>query len=220
MEVNYFKADRRTVKIVITDKAEINVFYPKSTSKLIAQDFVMKKRAWIDKKRKEILGNIAENEDIFELNAILLLGNRVKIVYEDINKITLINKALVVPNCLKNDENALKRGLKAFISKFAAELLPQCMSYFAELIGKTPTKISISHPKSLWGSCNEKKEIRLNAKLVMLPKELMEYVIVHELCHLKELNHSEYFWGEVSKFCDINNCRNELKRYNYLISIF
>ena len=218
--INYFEADRRTIKIEVTNKAEVNVYYPKSTSIKYAQNFVIKKQAWIEKKRREILCNISNNADIFDFKSILLLGEKIEITYEDINKISLINRVLVAPKHMEKDINALKKGLKAFISKFAAELLPQCMSYFSEIIGKSPAKIAISHPRSIWGSCNDRKEMRLNAKLVMLPKELMEYVVIHELCHLKELNHSEIFWREVNKFCDASYCRKQLKEYNYLITLF
>ena len=114
----------------------------------------------------------------------------------------------------------LQKTIKQFITKFANELLPQAVVCFAERIGKCPTKIAISHPKSIWGSCNAKKEIRLNAKLVMLPKDLMEYVIVHELCHISEMNHSEKFWSNVGNFCNVKNCRSALKEYNYLINLF
>ena len=60
-------------------------------------------------------------------------------------------------------------------------------------------KVFIKNLKSRWGSCSEKGNLNFNYKLVFLPAEIVDYIIVHELCHLKEFNHSDAFWAEVEK---------------------
>lgn len=220
MDIKYFKDKRRTIKIEVTTKGEIRVFYPLNCSFDIVENFVLKKQKWIENKVNQAMGNFFSNKEIFELKNILLLGKRVKIDFCDVKKAFLTENILFLPLKAQNNHDELKKTIRQFVTKFANELLPQAVSSFAEKIGKCPTKIAISHPKSIWGSCNVKKEIRLNAKLVMLPKELMEYVIVHELCHISEMNHSEKFWEKVNNFCNVKYCRNALKEYNYLINLF
>ena len=63
-----------------------------------------------------------------------------------------------------------------------------------------PSKIIIKDQKSRWGSCNSKKEVRLNWRLILMPYDVMDYIIIHELCHLKHMNHSKDFWNLVESY--------------------
>jgi predicted metal-dependent hydrolase len=62
-------------------------------------------------------------------------------------------------------------------------------------------RITIKDLKSRWGSCSQLRNLNFNFRLVLAPPAIVDYVIVHELCHLKELNHSKLFWLEVERFC-------------------
>jgi predicted metal-dependent hydrolase len=73
-------------------------------------------------------------------------------------------------------------------------------------------RVSIKNHKSRWGSCSKKGNLNFNYKIIHLPVELVEYVVAHELCHLKELNHSNRFWALVAKAVpDYKACRRKLK---------
>ena len=73
-------------------------------------------------------------------------------------------------------------------------------------------RISIKNHKSRWGSCSKKGNLNFNYKIIHLPVELAEYIVAHELCHLKELNHSARFWDLVAKAVpDHKACRRKLK---------
>lgn len=75
-------------------------------------------------------------------------------------------------------------------------------------------KIHIRNQRSCWGSCSTQKNLNFHYKLFLLPKRLARYVIVHELCHLREMNHSSRFWGLVSQAIpDYKEFRKELKRW-------
>jgi hypothetical protein len=69
--------------------------------------------------------------------------------------------------------------------------------YYANLIGVKPTKVVIKAQKSRWGSCNNKGELTFNWRLVFASEEVIDYVIVHELCHMIHMNHSKQFWDTV-----------------------
>lgn len=81
----------------------------------------------------------------------------------------------------------------------AKEIIPERVKYYAELMGVSYGRITIRNQKTRWGSCSSKGNLNFNCLLMLAPSEVMDYVIVHELCHLKELNHSKRFWQEVSK---------------------
>jgi predicted metal-dependent hydrolase len=74
--------------------------------------------------------------------------------------------------------------------------------------------VRIGNQKSRWGSCSTKRNLNFNYKIVLLPKELSDYVIVHELCHLRQMNHSEKFWSLVEEqIPNWKTLRKELKKY-------
>ena len=72
---------------------------------------------------------------------------------------------------------------------------------FAEEIGVNYGRITIRKARTLWGSCTIKGNLNFNCLLAILPQEVADYIIIHELCHRKEMNHSEKFWAQVSKYC-------------------
>ncbi|MFA6391861.1 MAG: SprT family zinc-dependent metalloprotease [Patescibacteria group bacterium] len=80
-------------------------------------------------------------------------------------------------------------------------------------------KISIRNQKTRWGSCSGKGNLNFNYKIIHLPMNIADYIIVHELCHLKEMNHSKKFWDLVSlSFPDHKGIRKELKRLSIDLS--
>ena len=81
----------------------------------------------------------------------------------------------------------------------ALQYIPKRVSYFAKQIGVTYGKIKIRNQKTRWGSCSSKGNLNFNCLLMLTPPEVIDYVVVHELCHRKEMNHSRVFWVEVEK---------------------
>lgn len=81
----------------------------------------------------------------------------------------------------------------------AKQVLPERVAYFAPLVGVTYGRITIRHPVSRWGSCSAKGNLNFNCLLMLCPPEVADYVVVHELCHRLEMNHSARFWSEVAR---------------------
>jgi predicted metal-dependent hydrolase len=87
------------------------------------------------------------------------------------------------------------------------------IGYYNKFYGFSFNRIAIKNQKTRWGSCSKKKNLNFNYKIALLPPELSDYIIVHELCHLQEFNHSKEFWSLVGKTIpDYPERRRELRR--------
>jgi predicted metal-dependent hydrolase len=95
----------------------------------------------------------------------------------------------------------------------AKKIFPERTAYFAERMGVTYNRITIREQKTRWGSCSSAGNLNFNWKLVLMPSELLDYVVVHELAHRKEMNHSPRFWAVVEKeLPDYHERREKLKK--------
>lgn len=95
----------------------------------------------------------------------------------------------------------------------ALKIFPERTAFFAERMGVDYGRITVREQKTRWGSCSQKGNLNFNWKLVLMPQEILDYVVVHELAHRKEMNHSARFWAIVEQVLpDYQNRRNELKK--------
>lgn len=91
----------------------------------------------------------------------------------------------------------------------ARTLIHERIAHWAPQVGVTPGRIAIRDQRSRWGSCSTKGNLNFNYRLALIPVELVDYVIVHELCHLLEFNHSERFWTHVKRHLPDYTLRKE-----------
>lgn len=119
---------------------------------------------------------------------------------------------------LSNAKNRIKRSEKEIqeLREKAREILTVKSKVYASKLGVSFNKIRIGNQKTRWGSCSSKGTISYNWKLVLMPDEIMDYVVVHELCHLLEMNHSPRFWQLVEEVLpDYKAYRTWLKRHGH-----
>ena len=100
----------------------------------------------------------------------------------------------------------------------ALRVIPARVAYYAPRVGVTPGRVTIRNQKSKWGSCSSKGNLNFNCLLMLTPPEVLDSVVVHELCHLKEMNHSPRFHAEVRRvFPDYDKWDRWLKEHGAAI---
>ncbi|MCP4991815.1 MAG: M48 family metallopeptidase [Colwellia sp.] len=98
-------------------------------------------------------------------------------------------------------EQLVKKQLEKYFKQQAERLITERVHFISNQTTLTPTKIKIRQYKARWGSCNNRGEVSFNYLLMMTPLAIIDYVIIHELCHLEYLDHSRNFWKLVEKQC-------------------
>lgn len=110
------------------------------------------------------------------------------------------------------DDNHIEQSVSEWYRQQAEQLFVRRVAYFSPLLNVIPREVKLSEAKTQWGSCTAQGSVRLNVQLIKLPERLIDYVVVHELAHLRELNHSASFWRVVESVCpDYAGLRAELK---------
>ena len=85
------------------------------------------------------------------------------------------------------------------LTKKARKIITEKVAYYASIVGVSYGRIAIRKQRTVWGSCSSKGNLNFNYLLALMPGEVIDYVVVHELCHRKEMNHSKRFWAEVER---------------------
>ena len=112
-----------------------------------------------------------------------------------------------------NQEKLTDQEMKMLREK-ARAVVTEKVQYYAPIIGVTYNQIAIRAQHTRWGSCSSKGNLNFNCLLALVPMEVLDYVVVHELCHRKELNHSDRFWNEVAKILPDYKCRKKWLKEN------
>lgn len=110
------------------------------------------------------------------------------------------DKIKAAQEALKNEEiNYLTNEELEKLADEALAVIPGRVKYFSEMMGVSYGRITIRNQKTRWGSCSSKGNLNFNCLIMLAPSEVIDYLVVHELCHRKQMNHSKAFWSEVEK---------------------
>ncbi|KPN71747.1 M48 family metallopeptidase [Neisseria sp. 83E34] len=138
-------------------------------------------------------------------------GMRHELLEHDAAFVALQQGALRLP---RGDWAAQKKHLSRYLRAHAEEMLLPRLMYHAAQTGLQPVAVKLSDAKTFWGVCRTRTGIRLNWRLIGAPDFVADYVCIHELCHLRHLNHSSDFWALVNRFTPYTlEAKNWLKRH-------
>lgn len=140
---------------------------------------------------------------------------RLKITTGKLQPVKLLHGRLqvVVPKAMRHEH--IIRDMLTHWYRLQAEIrFKDKVKRYASIVGVEPTDVSVKTFKSRWGSCNVKGEIQFHWKVIMAPNRIVDYVVVHELCHLKHHDHSPAFWRSVERIVpDYLECKAWLKEF-------
>jgi predicted metal-dependent hydrolase len=211
------RRSRRTVGLKINQSGLV-VHAPSRISQSTLEQMLMSKLDWIIKKLHAQKLNQVETMQWQDGAGLLLLGNQITL---SVRPDTVSRAIDYQPGLL---EVALPNtGNQTVIAKKVLQWYKkQALSDFSRRIALLSAKLDVSTPplflssaRSRWGSCNSKQEIRLNWRLLQAPPHIINYVVAHELAHLKEMNHSAKFWAIVERiYPDYKTAEKELKAWS------
>lgn len=202
---NIIYRKRKTMSLEIKPDGVINVLAPNGVDKNFIIDRVKDKADWIVKKLEELkvkndkkIIRGYENGDIF-----LYLGKEYKLqVIIDKNlirpKVNLENEKLVVRINVDNKEY-IQQSLKRWYADETLDIVKKRIDYYKKYFKDSVTSIKIKDQKTRWASCTYKNEILFNLRCSMAPMEIIDYIVVHEMCHMEHRNHSKDFYNAVGQ---------------------
>lgn len=197
LEYRIKKTSRRSLGLKITSTGLI-VHAPFLTSKKRIAELLEKKIDWITSKLQFINTKLPRfeltNGSYFDL---LGINIKLKIQIDDDRKIHLENNVCYFFHKKNDTENIKKEFFLCWLKKFALINFEKQVNIYCVKNNFSINGIALSNAKTRWGTCNSKKNIRLNWRLIQAPFFVIDYVICHELCHLKHMNHSKDFWALV-----------------------
>jgi predicted metal-dependent hydrolase len=196
---------RKTVTIRIK-KAQAQVHAPMGVSRSFIHAFVASKSNWI---QKHLIAHAEQAKKIAANKLNLQEGASIRVLGQDLllrlvpNLTSLViqtgDSLLIRTQSNLSSAQALFIGLRAYVMEQSESKFSALVSKYTAQLGVHPKRISIKEYRSRWGSCNARKEVQFNWLIALAPPQAMEYVVVHELCHLIHFNHSPAFWSAVGQ---------------------
>ena len=197
---------KKTVAITIDRDRAVVVAAPLKTRNADIEEIVTKRAGWILRKLQEEdprpqPRQFVSGESLYYLGRAVPI--HVQTTFGPTPSVKLEDWSFKIecPGYLEGEERqaALREALMGWYWARAAEAIRQAVERWQSRVDRKPARISLGNQKSLWGSCSSKGSLRFNWRIVMAPPALIDYVVVHELCHLVVANHSDRFWEQVAR---------------------
>lgn len=206
VQVQYAKRKKTTLEItpegLITVKApkhtgeqEILKFVHSNAKTLLAHQNRLENRKYISNKK-----SYDEGENFLYLGKVITLNDILEVIPEN--------------------EEEVQVELKKFYTKQTKKIVKERVQHYEKVIGVTAKGITVVDSAKAWGTCNSSKQLTFNYRLSMAPMSSIDYVVIHELCHILHLNHDRSFWRKVGMYDpDFKKHQEYLDRFGYVMTI-
>ena len=221
---------RRTIQLQTDPKSGFKLMVPHTMSEMEIEDFLLKRSKWILKHRAD-QESIENAVDWSIGGAAAYRGKTVELVVQErgsgdpgrdlpptvARSLEGDQVAVTLPPNMNGEcrSDLVRELITSWYRQEAMDHLTTRVAEFGNLMGVKPRRLKLSDAKRRWGSCSAKQSINLNWRLIMLDDSLIDYVVVHELAHLVELNHSADFWRIVEGVLpDHRDLRKRLREHS------
>ncbi|MDR0975380.1 MAG: M48 family metallopeptidase [Christensenellaceae bacterium] len=217
---NIFRSNRKNLSLFVDMNGVLIAKAPFNLDERKIYDYVREKQDWILKRQEQIRKNSYLNKSVATYLTFMFLGKELSpIITGEVKNIEIRNGAILVPSKIEQDK--ILKKIEAFLKKQALIIIKERAEYFRQILRINPANISVNNNKTRWGVCDSKRNIILNWRCVMLPPNLLDYVLVHEFCHILEFNHTKNFWRCVQTILpDFKLLRAHLKNLGWLLELF
>lgn len=197
MEYTIIRKKRKTLGIKVSQQGEVIVLAPYQVNIKTIENILAKRKDWIVEAKNSIKRYVSGDSFLFlgeeyVINLIETQDNNKSIEFNGSKFNVFINEESV-----NNLNNKIKELLYSKYKEDFLKMINYRMSSLAQIIGVKPNKVSVRYQKTIWGSCSYDDNISINFKLALAPLEVVDYILIHELCHILHKNHSKEFWMSV-----------------------
>jgi len=213
---------RRSIGLQINDQG-LTVSMPLRASEKWLHDVLQEKAHWVVDKLDSWQSKKAPLQRWADGEVILFRGEAftlrvVQSLFKAPPQLTATELLIHVVDSV--NEGAIKKSINLWYKCEAQRVFEECVEHFAPLMKVCPREIKLTSARTQWGSCTSGGVVRLNWQLVTMSLHLIDYVVVHELAHLLEMNHSADFWRVVESVCpDYAKVRGELRKWSPTSSV-
>ena len=198
--IKIVRSRRKKTLAVKVSGGDVSVLVPERTSLPYIEALIEKKSNWIQKKllQQEQCADIKQHR-YHEGECFLYLGveRTLKLVTGVSKNIVLDESSITLYSRKPLSSTSIKNRLKRWFQSEAQIYLAKRTRFYAAYLSVNPRLINTRTYRARWGCCSNRREITYNWQIIMAPEHIIDYVIVHELCHIKEHNHSKAFWTQV-----------------------
>ena len=214
------RTKRKTIALQLTDDATLIVRAPFDVSHETIMKVIVRHKKWIEKKKKYLEARDPKYSPREFVNGegFLYLGR-----YYRLNIVNSQEVPLKFEDGFYLSKEALPQARELFINwykKMAYSKISERVQWYAKKGGFKYNKVNITNAKKRWGSCSVKRNLNFSWRIIMAPLRVLDYVVIHELAHLQEKNHTKAFWNKVKILMpDYKQQDNWLKKNGYLLRL-
>jgi hypothetical protein len=208
------RSNRKTLAMEITPEGKLLVRAPKRCSKSYIDAFVDSKSDWVQKHLSQVQEQVRQRDNFYLKtgDTLSFCGEPLRVVVNHVNmaRLDLTSKEITLPDLTVT---ALRATVEKLYRRAGLDFVRQRLDAWAKLMGISYGKVSLSGAIRRWGSCSYQGDIRISWMLLFASREAIDYVLVHELAHRREFNHSARFWAIVETYLpDWRQRRQELRQ--------
>jgi len=220
LRVKVLRSQRKTsVLYIVGDELQIRIPNRMRDRKIV--EILKTKVRWIRNKAIQLQNQpVTKEREFISGESFSLLGRDLKLKVLEGGKVgtKLIDDYLMTTVRSSEIGDLRKSRIKTYIERWyiqeANKILEEKVIRYSDIISVSPTEMKVRNYKSRWGSCDKKGRLTFNYHLIKAPDSVVDYVVIHELCHMIQPNHSKFFWTEVAKYDpSFKNHKKWLKLY-------